>query len=57
MPNITESEIREAFNIPEEVQLNNADTEAQWESLHRMYIKTPIMYSNGSMALIREDTE
>jgi len=31
MCTITEATVREAFNIPKEVQLCNADTEAQWE--------------------------
>lgn len=57
MPNIIESEIREAFSVPEEVELNNADTESQWECFHRMYVKTPLMYSDVNMALIREGTE
>lgn len=31
MQTITEAMVKEAFNIPKEVQLSNEDTEAQWE--------------------------
>lgn len=57
MPNIIESEIREAFNVPEEVQLNNAYTEAQWDHFCGMYKNTRILYSGGRLSLVREDAE
>lgn len=57
MPNITESEIRGPFNLPEEAQLNSAYIEAQWDHFCEMYKYTRILYSGGRLSLVREDTE
>lgn len=54
MPNVIELEIKEAFNVSEEVQLNNADAEAQWECFCGMYKNTHILYSGERLSLVKE---
>ena len=37
MQTITEAMVREAFNIPKEMQLCNKETEAQWECFRKLH--------------------
>lgn len=54
---LIESGVREEFNVPKEVQLNDAYAEEQWKCFRNIYKNTAIMYSDGKLGLVRKDTE